>query len=180
MVYEGSQTLLKSSVSFDPSNNPSAGGTGIQFRSVQSFSRVRLFETPWTTHARPPCPSSTPRVHPNPCPLCQWCHPTILSSFVPFSSCPQSFPASGSFQMSQFFTSGRQSIGVAASTSVFPVNFPDWFSLRWNGWVSMHSKGLSTVFSYTILQKHQFFGTQFSLLSNSHIHTWPLGNHSFD
>ena len=163
MVYEGSQTLLKSSVSFDPSNNPSAGGTGIQFRSVQSFSRVRLFETPWTTHARPPCPSPTPRVHPNPCPLSRSCHPTISSSVVPFSSCPQSFPASRSFLMSQLFTSGGQSIGVAASTSVLPMNTQDWSPLGWTGWISLQSKGLSIVFSNTTVQKHQFFGTQLSL-----------------
>ena len=98
-------------------------------------------------HSRPPCPSPTPGVHLNPCPLSQWCHPTISSFVVPFSSCPQSFPASGSFQMSQLFSSGGQSIGVSASTSVLPVNTPDWSPLRWPGWISLQSKGLSRVFS---------------------------------
>ena len=107
-------------------------------------------------HARPPCPSPTPGVHPNPCPLSQWCHPTNSSSVIPFSSCPQSFPASGSFQMSQFFTSGDQSIGVSASTSVLLMNIQDWFPLGWTGWISLQSKGLSRVFSNTTVQKHQF------------------------
>ena len=114
-------------------------------------------------HARPPCPSQTPGVHPNPCPLSQWCHPAISSSVVPFSSCSQSFPASGSFPMSQLFTSGGQSIGVAASTSVLPMNTQDWSPLRWTGWISFQSKGLSRVFSNTTVQKHQLFGTQLSL-----------------
>ena len=98
-------------------------------------------------HARPPCPSPTPRVHPNPCPLCQWCHPTISSSVGPFSSYPQSFPASGSFQMSQLSLSGGQSIGVSASASVLPVNIQDWSPLGWTGWISLQSEGLSRVFS---------------------------------
>ena len=114
-------------------------------------------------HARPPCPSPTPRIHPNPCPLSQWGHPTISSSVIPFSSCPQSFPASGSFQMSQLFASGGQSIGVSASTSVLPMNTQDWSPLRWIGWMSLQSKGLSRVFSNTTVQKHQFFGSQLSL-----------------
>ena len=114
-------------------------------------------------HARPPCPSSTPGVYPNSCPLSWWCHPTISSSVIPFSSCPQSFPASGSFQMSQFFASGGQSIGISASTSVLPVNTQDWFPLGWTGWISLQSKGLLGVFSNTTVQKHQFFGAQFSL-----------------
>ena len=114
-------------------------------------------------HARPPCPSPTPGVYPNPCPLSWWCHPTILSSVVPFSSCPQSFPASGSFQMSQLFTSGGQSIGVSASISVLPMNSQDWSPLGWTGWISLPSKGLSRVFSNTTVQKHQFFGAQLSL-----------------
>ena len=114
-------------------------------------------------HARPLCPSPTPRVHPNPCPLSWWCHPTISSSVVPFSSCPQSFPASRSFQMSQLFASGGQSIGVSASTSVLPTNTQDWSPLGWTGWISLQSKGLSGVFSYTTVQKHQFFGAQLSL-----------------
>ena len=111
-------------------------------------------------HIRPLCPSPTPRVHPNPCPLSQWCHPTISSSVIPFSSCPQSLPASGSFQMSQLFTSGGQSIGVSASTSVLPMNTRDWSPLRWTGWISLQSKRLSRVFSNTTVQKHQFFGAQ--------------------
>ena len=106
-------------------------------------------------HIRPPCTSPTPGFHPNPCSLSQWCHPTISSSIVPFSSCPQSFPASGSFQMSQLFASGSQSIGVSASTSVLPMNIQDWFPLGWTGWVSLQSKGLSRVFSNTTVQKHQ-------------------------
>ena len=114
-------------------------------------------------HARSPCPSPTPGVHPNTCPLSQWCHPTISSSVVPFSSCPQSFPAAGSFQMSQLFKSGSQSIGVSASTSVLPMNTQDWSPLGWIGWISLQSKGLSRVFSNTTVQKHQFFGAQSSL-----------------
>ena len=125
-------------------------------------------------HTRPPCPSPTPRVHPNPCPSSRWCHPTISSSVVPFSSCPQSFPASGFFQMSQLFASGGQSIGVSASTSVLPMNTQDWSLLGWTGWVFLQSKGFSRVFSNTTVQKYQFFSAQLSLLSNCHIHTWPL------
>ena len=114
-------------------------------------------------HTRPPCPSLTPGVYPNPCPSSQWCHPTISSSVVPFSSCLQSFPASGSFQMSQLFTSGGQSIRVSASTSVLSMNTQDWCPLGWTGWISLQSKGLSRVFSNTTVQKHQFFGAQLSL-----------------
>ena len=125
-------------------------------------------------HARPPCPSATPAVYSNSCPLSQSCHPTISSSVIPFSSCLQSFPASGSFQMSQFFTSGGQSIGVSASTSVLPMNIQDWSPLGWTGWISLQFKELSRVFSNTTVQKHQFFGAQLSLWSNSHIHTWLL------
>ena len=131
-------------------------------------------------HTRPPCPSPTPGVHPNPCPLSQWCHPTISSSVVPLSSCPQSFPTSGSFQMSQLFASGGQSIGVPASTSVLPMNTQDWSPLGWTGWISLKSKGLSRVFSNTTVQKHQFFSAQLSLWSNSHIHTLHWKNYSFD
>ena len=110
--------------------------------SVQSFSRVRLFATHELQHARLPCPSPTPRVHPNPCPLSWWCHPTISSSVVPFSSCSQSFPASGSFQMSQLSTSGGQSFGVSPSTSVLPMNTQDYSPLGWTGWISLQSKEL--------------------------------------
>ena len=125
-------------------------------------------------HARPPCPSPTPGVYSNLCPLSQWCHPTISSSVLPFSSCLQSFPASQSFPRSQFFASGGKRIGVSASASVLPMNIQDWFPLGWTGWISLQSKGLSRVFSNTTVQKHQFFGTQLSLESNSHIHTWLL------
>ena len=125
-------------------------------------------------HARLPCPSPTPRAYSNSRPSSRWCHPTISSSVVPFSSCFQSFPASGSFQMSQFFASDSQSIGASAWASVLPMIIQDWFPLGWTSWISLQSKGLSRVFSNTTVQKHQFFGTQFSLWSNSHIHTWPL------
>ena len=125
-------------------------------------------------HIRSPCPSPTPAVYPNPCPLSRWCHPTISSSVIPFSSHLQSFPASGSFQMSQFFASGGQSIGDSASTSVPPMNTQDWSPLGWTGWISLQSKGLSRVFSNTTVQKHQLFGAQLSLESKSHIHTWLL------
>ena len=114
-------------------------------------------------HARPPCISPAARVYPNPCLLSRWCHPTISSSIVPFTTCPQSFPASGSFQISQLFTLGGQSIGVSASTSVLPMNTQDWAPLGWTGWISLQSKGLSRVFSNTTVQKHQFFGTQLSV-----------------
>ena len=109
-------------------------------------------------YSRPPCPSPTPRVYPNSCSLSWWCHPTITSSVVPFSSCPQSFPASGSFQMSQLIASGGHSIGASASTSVLPMNTHDWSPLGWTGWISWQSKGLSRVFSNSTVQKHQFFG----------------------
>ena len=114
-------------------------------------------------NARLPCPSATPRVYSNSCPLSQWCHAVISSSVVPFSSCPQSFPASGSFPMSQFLASGGQNIGVSASLSVLPMNIQDWFPLAWIGWISLQSKGLSRVFSNTTVQKHQFFSIQLSL-----------------
>ena len=125
-------------------------------------------------HTRSPCPPPTPRVYPNSYPLSRWCHPTISSSVVPFSSRLQSFPASGSFQMSQLFASGGQSIGFSASASVLPMNTQDWSPLGWTGWICLQSKGLSRAFSNTTVQKHQFFGTQLSLSSNSHIHTWLL------
>ena len=125
-------------------------------------------------HARPPCPSPTPGVHPNLCALSRWCHPTISSSVVPFSSYPQFFPASGSFQMSQFFTLGGQRIGASASASVLPMNIQDWFPLGWTGWISLQSKALSRVFSRTTVQRHPFFSTQTSLWSNPQICTWLL------
>ena len=114
-------------------------------------------------HARPPCPSPTTGVHPNSSASSQWCHPAISSSVVAFSSCPQSFLASESFPMSQFFAWGGQRIGVSASTSVLPMNTQDWFPLGWTGWISLQSKGLSRVFSNTAVQKHQFFSAHFSL-----------------
>ena len=114
-------------------------------------------------HARPPCPSPTPRVYSDSCPLSLWCHPTISSSVVPFSSCLQSFPSSGSFPMSQLFASNGQSTGVSASTYVLPMNIQDWFPLGWTGWISLQSKGLSRVFSNTTVQKYQFFCAQLSL-----------------
>ena len=114
-------------------------------------------------HIRPPCPSPTPGVYSNPCPLSKWCHPTISSSVVPFSSCPQSFPASGSFPMSQLFVWGGQSTGVSALASVLPMNTQDWSPSGWTGWISLQSKGFSRVFSNTIVQKHQFFSAQLSL-----------------
>ena len=125
-------------------------------------------------HARPPCPSPTPGAYSNSCPSSWWCHPTISSSAIPFSSCLQSFPASGSFPMSQLFTSGGQSIGASASALVLPMNIQDWFPLAWTGWISLQSKGLSRVFSNTTVQKHPFFGAQLSLWPNFHVRTWLL------
>ena len=125
-------------------------------------------------HVRLPCPSPTSIAYSNSCPSSQWCHPTISSSVIVFSSCLQSFPATGSFPMSQFFTSGSQSIGVSASASGLPMNIQDWFPLGWTGWISLQSKRLSIVFSSTVVQKHQFFSTQLSLQSKSHIHIWLL------
>ena len=145
------------------------------FRSVQ-FSHSVVSDSLWPhelQHARPPCPLPTPRVHSNSCPLSRWCYPTISSSVVRFSSHLQSFPALGSFPMSQFFTSDGQSIGVSASASVLPMNIQDWFPLGWIGWISLQSKGFSRVFSNTTVQKHQFFSAQPSSQPNSHIHTWP-------
>ena len=130
---------------------------------VQLLSCFWLFATPWIPEGRPPCPSPTPKVYPNSCPLSQWCHLTISSSVVPFSSSLQSFPVSGSFQICQLFASGGQSTGVLSSTSDLPVNTQDWYPLGWTGWISLQSKGLSRVFSNTTVQKHQFFCTQLSL-----------------
>ena len=145
--------------------------SSVQFsRSVVSDS-LRPHES---QHTRLPCPSPTPGVYSNSCPLSWWCHPAISSSVVPFSSCPQSLPASGSFPMSQLFALGGQSIGVSASASVYPMNTQDWSPSGWTSWISLQSKGLSRVFSNTTVQKHQFFSTQLSSQSSSHIHTWPL------
>ena len=142
--------------------------------SVQSLSQVQLFVTPWITAHQASLSITNSRSYSNSCPLWWWCHPTISSSVIPFSSRLQSFPASGSFPMSQLFTLGGQSIGVSVSTSVLPMNTQDWSPLGWTGWISSQSKGLSRVFSNTTVQKHQFFGAQLSSQSNSHIHTWPL------
>ena len=141
--------------------------------SVQLLSCVRLFATPWTTAHRPPCPSPTPGVYSNSCPLSQWYHPTISSSVIPFSSCLQSFAASKSFPMNKFFASGGQSIRLSASASVLPMNTQDWSPLGWTGWISLQYKGPSRVFSNTTVQKHQVFSAQLSSQSNSHIHTLP-------
>ena len=131
-------------------------------------------------HARPPCPSPTPRVHSDSCPPSQWCHPAISSLVIPFSSCPQSIPVSGSFPMSQLFSWGGQRTGVSALTSFLAKNTQDWSPLEWTGWISLQSKRPSRVFSNTTVQKHQFFGAQLSSQSNSHINTWPRKNHSLD
>ena len=125
-------------------------------------------------HARPPCPSPTPGVHSDSCPSSQWCHPAISSSAIPFSSCPQSLPASESFPMSQLFAWGGQSIGVSASASFPPKKSQGRSPSERTGWISLQSKGLSRVFSSTTVQRHQFFSAQPSSQSNSHIHTWPL------
>ena len=148
----------------------------IPFSSVQfSHSVMSDFLRPYEPqHLRPPCPSPTPWVYPNSYPSSRWCHSTISSSVVPFFSCPQSFPASGSFPVSQLFASGGQSIGAWASISFIPMNTEDWSPLGWTGWISWQSKAISRVFSNTTVQKHQFFSAQLSLWSNSHIHTWPL------
>ena len=135
----------------------------ISISSVQLLSGACPLQPHGLQHARPPCPSSTPGVYSNSYPLGRWCHPTISSSVVLFSSRLQSFPASGSFPMSQLFTSGGRSIGVSASASVLPMNIQDWFPLGWTGWISLQSKGLSRVFSNTTVQKHQFFSVQLSL-----------------
>ena len=136
-------------------------------RSVISYTA-----TPCTAAPQVHCPSPAPGAGSNSCPSSQWCHSTISSSVVPFSSCFQSFPASGSFPVSQLFASGGQSIGVSASASVLPMNIQDWSPLGWTGWISLQFKGLSRVFSNTTIPKHQFFGAQPFLWSNSHIHTW--------
>ena len=148
----------------------------LQFSSVHS-SRSVMSDSLWpheSQHERPPYPSPSPGVYPNSCPSSRWCHPAISSSVIPFFSCPQSLPASGSFPVSQLFAWGGQSIGVSASASVLPMNTQDWSPLGWTGWISLQSTGLSGVFSNTTVQKHQFFGSQLASLSNSHIHTWPL------
>ena len=146
---------------------------------IQSLSCVQLFVTYGLQHAMLPCLPPSPGACSNSCPLSQWCHPTISSSVIPFSFCLQSFPASGSFQMSQHFTWGSQSFGPSASPSVLPMNTQDWFPLEWTGWISLHSKGLSRVFSNTTVQKHQFFGIQLYSPTLTSIHDY-WKNHSLD
>ena len=141
------------------------------FSSVQ-FSRLVVSDSLWPHElqlARPPCPSPTPRAYPNSCPLSWWCHPTISSSVVPFSSCHQSFPASGPFQMSQLFASGGQSIGVSASTSVLPMNTQDWSPLGWTGWISLQSKGLYGFSGFLIWER---------LIVYLGLPRWPSGKES--
>ena len=151
-------------------NKYSSLGTSVQFSCSVVSDSLRPHGL---QHIRSPCPSPTLGVYPYSCPLSWWYHPTISSSVIPFSSHFQSFPISGSFQMSQLFTWGGQNIGVSASTSVLPMNTQNWFPLGWTGWISLQSKGLSRVFSNTTVQKH-IFSAQLSLLSNSHVHTWLL------
>ena len=146
----------------------------IQFSSVQSLSHVRLFVTPWITARQASLSITNSQSSPNSCASSRWCHPAISSPVVPFSSCPQSLPASGPFPMSQLFAWGGQSTGVSASALVLPMNTQNWSPLGWIGWISLQSKGLSRVFSNTTVQKHQFFSTQLSSQSNSHIPAWLL------
>ena len=159
------------------SQSPKVMNGVISSVSVQ-FSCSVMSDSLWPhglQHARLPCPSPTPGNCSNSCPSSRWCHPTISSSVVPFSSHLQSLPVSGSSQMSQFFTLAGQSIGVSASASVLPMNIQDWFFLGLTGWISLQSKGFSSVFFNATVQKHQFFGDQLSSWSSSHIHTWLLG-----
>ena len=170
-------TLFKQilKISFCPKKEKRMGE--ICYLSSVQFSCSVIFNSLWPPglqHARLPCQSSTPSAYSNSCPASWWCHPTISSSGIPFSSHLQSFPASGSFQVSLFLASGGRSIGVSASASVLLMNIQDWFPLGWTGLIYLQSKGLSRIFSNTTIQKHQFFGTQLSSQSNSHIHTWPL------
>ena len=147
------------------------------YEKISSVQLLSMWDSLWPhglQHTRLPCSAPTPQAYSNSCPSSQWCCPTISSSVIPFSSCLQSVPASGSFPISQFFTSGGQSIGVSASASVLQMNIQDWFPLGLTGWISLPSKGLSRVFSNTTVQKHQFFHAHLSLWSNSHIHTWLL------
>ena len=145
-----------------------------QFSSVQSLSRVQIFATPWITARQASLSITNSRSLPKPMSIESVMPSSYLSSVVPFSSCPQFLPASGSFPMSQLFTWGGQSTGVSASIPVLPMNTQDWTPLGWTGWTSLQFKGLSGVFSNTTVQKHQFFGAQLSSQSNAHIHTWPL------
>ena len=154
----------------DISKNPP---NTIQIRSDQLLSHVRLFATPWIA-ARQASLSLTNSRNSLRLTSSQWCHPAISSSVVPFSSCPQSLPASESFPMSQLFAWGVQSTGVSAFASFLPKKSQGWFPSEWTGWISLQCKGLSRVFSHTTVQKHQLFSVQLSSQSNSHTHTWPL------
>ena len=157
---------------FHPTNPPhSCAYTSVQFSCSVVSDSLRPHES---QHARPPCPSPTPGVHPDSHPLSPWCHPAISSRVVPFSSCPRSLPASDSFPMSQLFAWGGQRTGVSALASFLPKKSQGWSPLGWTGWISLQSKGLSRVFPNTAVQKHQFFSAQPSSQSNSHIHTWLL------
>ena len=176
--YETSMTLKAQYLNI-PSWGIRKTSSSVQFSSVQSLSHVSL-RPHESQHARPPCPSPTPRVYSNPCLSSRWCHPTISSSVIPFSSCPQSVPASGSFPMSQLIAWGGQSIGVSASASVLPVNTQDWSPLGWTGWISLQSKGLSRVFSNTTVKSINFSALSFlysPTLTSIHDH-WK--NHSLD
>ena len=155
----------------------------IIYRHSVQFSHSVMSDSLWPKglqHTRPPCPSPTPRDYSNSCPLSRWCYPTISSSVIPFSSCPQSLPASESFPMNQLFSCGGQNTRVSALASFLPKKSQGWSPSEWTGWISLQSKGLSGVFSDTTVQKHQFFSAQLSSQSNSHIHTWPQENHSLD
>ena len=158
LLFAFQSRMMKRTSFFGVSSRRSRRSPSVQFSSVMSDS----LQPHGPQHAKPPCPSPTPRVYPSSCLSSQWCHPTISSSVTPFSSLPQSFPASGCFQMSQLFTSGGQNIGVSVSTSILPMNTQDWSPLGWTGWTSLQSKGVSRVFSNTTIQKHQFFGAQLS------------------
>ena len=147
----------------------------LKFSSVQSLSRVRLFETPWIAARQASVSINNSQSSPRLTSIGQWCHPPISSSGIPFSSCPQSLPASESFPVSQLLAWGGQSTGVSALASFLPKKSQGWSPSEWTGWISLQSKGLSRVFSNTTVQKHQFFSTQLSSQSNSHIHMWPLG-----
>ena len=169
-IETGSPALQADSLPSEPPGKHTYRFSSVQFNhSVMSHS-LRLHGL---RHARLPCPSPTPGVHWDSHPSSQWCHPAISSSVVPFSSYPQSLPASESFPMSQLFAWGSQSTGVSALASFLPKKSQGWSPSEWTGWISVQSKGLSRVFSNTTVQKHQFFSTQPSSQSNSHIHTWP-------
>ena len=174
--WEGTRIIWEGVIVYRVSEKaPFNGGEAYRVFSLVQFSRSVLSDSLQpheAQHARPPCPSPTPRVHSDSCPASQWCHPAISSSVVPSSSCPQSLPASESFPMSQLFAWGGQSTAVSALASFLPKKSQGWSPLERTGWISLQSKGLSRVFSNTTVQKHQFFSAQLSSQSNSHIYTW--------